>query len=122
MEIVSVISHNKININNFKDNACLLHFLALDYDTIETIINTIDIYNIDNYKEIIIQIAGNSKKFILLHGFPGDSPVGCILLDDSTFVEIGENYTNYNNDLSIINNWYNDITKEYCDYSDIFWY
>ena len=121
--IIRIISHKILDIEKIKNNDDLLNYLVLDCETIEIEKNKIENNNCNNYKEIILQINDNGNEYILLHGFPGDTAKGCILLEDNNFIVIGDDFLeNNNNDLTVINIWYEQITKIYCDFENDFWY
>jgi hypothetical protein len=121
--LINIISHKILDIEKIKDNDNLLNYLVLDCETIEIEKNEIENDNCNNYKEIIIQIIESGNEYVLLHGFPGDSPKGCILLEDNNFAILGDEFIeNNNNDLTIINIWYEQITEYSCNYENDYWY
>ena len=122
---VVVLEHKRLNIDKIKSNDKLLDCLVLNCEEQNIMQNEIDNNNACDYKEILIKIVENNHVYLFLHGFPGDHGVGCVLLENDEFAEIGEDcdYANHdNNDLNIINQWYCKITKDCCDYADDFWY
>lgn len=118
MDNIIVIKHEPLNILKIKHNSLLLDYLSLlhiDEDDISDDINTGD------YKCITLQV-NNDKIYTLLHGFPGDAPVGCILLDNDVFIELVEYPTNVSNNIELICKWYFEITYNLCIFDNDFWY
>jgi hypothetical protein len=64
----------------------------------------------------------------LIHGFPGDNPVGIVLHFDNIMASVGElaqdKYQDFADakEIKEVIDWYNSITKESCRYHDRFWY
>ena len=79
MNCVTVIKHKTLNIDKIKQYDKLLEYLCLDCKDYDTNKNEIETNNACNYKEITLQV--NEKIYFLLHGFPGDAPIGCILCE-----------------------------------------
>ena len=125
MNLVKVIEHKILNMNKIEQYDKILEYLCLDCEDFDIEKNEIETNNACNYKEITLIV--NENKYILLHGFPGDAPIGCILCETNDDKYIGltndiEGFTSNNNDHIAINIWYNGITEEYCSYEDDFWY
>jgi hypothetical protein len=125
MNCVTVIKHKTLDMDKIKHYDKLLEYLCLDCEDYDIEKNEIETNNASNYKEITLQV--NENIYILLHGFPGDAPIGCILCEtcDEKFIGLTEhikNFTSNNNDHIAIYKWYNIKTINFCSYEDNFWY
>jgi hypothetical protein len=120
-ENVVVMNHKKLNMEKIKNNDDLLQYLALDYETWDIVNDEIEKYNDCNYKEITLKIVNSGNEYTIVHGFPGDEPAGCVLLENDEFLIMGGKEST-NSDLIAIENWYWQITRECCDFKDTFWY
>ena len=125
MNRVAVIDHGPLDMDKIKQYDKLLEYLCLDGEDYDITKNEIETNNASNYKEITLQV--NENIYILLHGFPGDTPIGCILCEtcDEKFIGLTEHIENFksdNKDHVAIYTWYNTTTDDFCSYEDEFWY
>ena len=126
---VSIIKSSKLHLDAIKDNNFLMKNLKLDTIELEKIKESF-VKNDENYKQLLIQF-GNMKYF-LLHGFPDDNAVCCILTMDNKKYCISGAYTNpiltdQSNkiipmDISMIKKWYCLLTFEGHLFQDDYWY
>ena len=102
-----------------------VRFLKLE-DTLNFSGQLIDELAIDTYDDnehlqessyIICDILFRDKLYVLVHGFPGDNPVGAIFNHNETYI-VGEG-GQYND--NIPENWYDDITEHATNYNHWFW-
>jgi hypothetical protein len=122
--MLSVLSHERLNIHKISNyNANLLHELCLDSEELEIVDNEINTNNNGNYKFIKLEITNIDSPIIyhLIHGFPGDEPVGFILLSNGSYESIN-NSQSTNLHIELIVKWYKMITNDECDYDNDFWY
>lgn len=86
------------------------------------IANASDLNDIE-WKCIVLRV--DSKNYVLLHGFPGDNPVGFVFYTTAYIAELGENTCIYNTqwhqDAEKIRKWYDEITEDCCNYEDEMW-
>jgi hypothetical protein len=126
---VSIIKSSKLFLDRIKDNEFLMKHLKLDSIEIEKVKESF-VKNDENYKQILIQFG--SRKYFLLHGFPDDDAVCCILtMDDKKYCITGA-YTNpiltenptkiIPLDISMIKKWYCLLTYEGHLFQDDYWY
>ncbi len=126
---VSIIKSSKLYLDRIKDNEFLMKHLKLDTIEIEKVKESF-VKNDENYKQILIEFCG--KKYFLLHGFPDDDAVCCILtMDDKKYCITGA-YTNpiltelptkiIPLDISTLKKWYCLLTYEGHLFQDDYWY
>ncbi len=126
---VAIIKSSKLYLDAIKDNNFLMKHLKLDTIEIEKIKESF-IKNDENYKQILIQF--DNRKYFLLHGFPDDNAVCCILTMDNKKYCISGSYTNQilsdppNKiiplDIIMIKKWYCLLTYEGHLFQDDYWY
>jgi hypothetical protein len=126
---VSIIKSSKLHLDGIKNNNFLMNNLKLDTIEIEKIKESF-VKNDENYKQILIQFGNN--KYFLLHGFPDDNAVCCILTMDNKKYCISGAYTNpiltaqqnkiIPHDISMIKKWYSLLTFEGHLFQDDYWY
>ena len=126
---VKIIKSSKLHLDGIKKNPFLMKHLKLDTIDIEKIKESF-VKNDENYKQILIEFCG--RKYFLLHGFPDDNAVCCILTIDNKKYCISGAYTNQiltaqpvkdiPSDISTIKQWYCLLTYEGNLFQDDYWY
>ena len=130
---IKIIKSSKLHLDGVKNNTFLMKHLKLDTIDFEKIQESF-IKNDENYKQILIEFCG--KKYFLLHGFPNDDAVCCILTMDNKKYCISGAYVNpilsekqsspiptpIPMDISIIRKWYCLLTYEGHLFQDDYWY
>lgn len=75
------------------------------------------------WKCIVLRV--DSVNYLLLHGFPGDNPIGFVFYTNIHIAELGEHTCIYNTqwrtDAEKIRIWYEEITEDACNYEDEMW-
>jgi len=117
--MVTILEHKNFDLNEVKDDSFIMKNLYLDITDLEEMKTMI----IDeSYKKIILML--NNNVYVLYHGFPHDIPLGIIVTYDNEKYLIGDhnNISNVNRkDIKIIDEWYNELTNNGCDYLNIIW-
>ena len=126
---VSIIQSSKLHLDGIKNNNFLMKHLKLDTIEIEKIKESF-VKNDENYKQILIQF--DNRKYFLLHGFPNDDAVCCILTMDNKKYCISGSYANQilsdpphkiiPLDITMIKKWYCLLTFEGHLFQDDYWY
>jgi hypothetical protein len=121
---ISVVSHERLNVyklNNYNNN--LLDELSLDSEELDFYANDINNNNNANYKFIKIKVTNMDGTFIypLVHGFPGDAPVGYILLSNGLYDSVGNTQSAIFH-VKLIAECYKIIKNNEFDYDHDFWY
>ncbi len=83
----------------------------------------IDAYNEDDEglmdsDYIIADLEINGKTYIMIHGFPGDNPIGVIFNDTEKHI-VGEGLDEKVNE---VKNWYRTASNNSSDFQQRFWY
>ena len=126
---VSIIKSSKLYLDRIKNNKFLMKHLKLDTIDFEKVQESF-IKNDENYKQILIEFCG--KKYFLLHGFPNDDAVCCILTTENDKYCISGAYSNpilserqikiIPMDILTIRKWYCLLTFEGHLFQDDYWY
>ncbi len=126
---VLIVKSSKLHLDSIKNNKFFMKHLKLDTIDLEKVQESF-IKNDENYKQILIEFCG--KKYFLLHGFPNDDAVCCILTMDNKKYCISGAYANpiltelptkiIPMDISIIRKWYCLLTYEGHLFQDDYWY
>src|SRR5687767_11023723 len=127
----TILSHEKINLQEMQINSDLLEFMVLDIMEFDDMLGLIEN---EDYKKITLSI--NNNEYTLYHGFPGDAPVGCIFIESKYIVNLGygclgrDMYipneesipSKYVDDIKNIKEWYKSITQNMTSFDDKFFY
>lgn len=73
----------------------------------------------EDYQTWTVEILG--KIYNVIHGFPGDNPIGLFYKNDHAYYQFGEALSNNYNDKVFTNflKWYTEISKDLTDYEFI---
>lgn len=117
MEPVIVINDSKLELDDILNNEKLTEHLFIDIDMAKDDDNY---FKDGDYKKIELKVINTNNTYTLFHGFPGDNPVGCILLENDV-IGIGIDFENDSliPDIITINSWY--IFMESNNFVEQYW-
>jgi len=116
MDSVIVIKSNLLTLNDILNNEKLMECLFIDIDAVIELGGDEDLKDSDYYKTEL-KVVDTNNTYTIIYGYPGDNPVGCILLENNDVIGIGNCFEGdcLIPDIDVINAWYWKFVVEFED-------